>query len=491
MSNEPKQPSGTGIPEIDDELDPGMTTTFFSATHRHKELRRVMLRVTAGPDKGAQIQVTRPRLTVGRSAVNDLVLTDTSVSGTHLQITLGDKRGVLLRDLDSTNGTLVAGLRVREAYIEPGATISLGKTDIKFLSADEVEVPLSGSDHFGALWGASPAMREVFAVLEKVAPTDMSVMIGGQTGTGKELVARALHDESKRADGPFVVLDCGSLPRELAEAAILGHKKGSFTGAIGDRAGAFEEADGGTLFLDEVGELPLDLQPKLLRVLDRREVQRIGESQVRKVDVRVVAATHRDLRHMVGQGQFREDLYFRLSVMTVDMPPLRARGDDILLLANKFLEDFARVHGRAPVLNEEAKQILLEEPWPGNVRQLKNTIERAAHLSTNFVVEPADLHLGRREGRPAVKKFGHEDEPSQSRTDGELPEELYAMPFKEAKSVIVDDFERAYFKRLLAKTDNNLSRASAEAGITRYYLRELLKRLGMHKSSKKKKESRE
>ncbi|HLT34875.1 MAG TPA: sigma 54-interacting transcriptional regulator [Enhygromyxa sp.] len=485
------EPLGTGIPQIDDDLDPGMTTTFFSAPHRHTQLRRVMLRVTAGPDQGAQIQVARPRITVGRSAVNDLVLTDTSVSGTHLQITLGDKRGILLRDLDSTNGTQVNGLRVREAYIEPGTTISLGKTDVLFLSADEVEVPLSGQDHFGALWGASPAMREVFATLEKVAPTDMSVMIGGATGTGKELVARALHDESSRAEGPFVVLDCGSLPRELAEAAILGHRKGSFTGAISDRAGAFEEANGGTLFLDEVGELPLDLQPKLLRVLDRREVQRIGESQVRKVDVRVVAATHRDLRQMVGQGQFREDLYFRLSVMTVELPPLRERGEDILLLARKFLEDFARVHGRAPQLNPEAKQVLLAEPWPGNVRQLKNTIERAAHLSHNLVIEPADLHLGRREGRPGLaKKFNADEESAAEPIAGEtapvLDEELYALPFKEAKQHVVDEFERAYFHRLLAKTDNNLSRASAEAGITRYYLRELLKRLGMHKSNKKK-----
>jgi DNA-binding NtrC family response regulator len=241
------------------------------------------------------------------------------------------------------------------------------------------------------------------------------------------------------------------------------------------------------LFLDEVGELPLDLQPKLLRVLDRREVQRIGESQVRTVDVRVVAATHRDLRQMVGQGQFREDLYFRLTVMNVDLPPLRDRGDDILLLAARFIEDFARVHGRAPQLNAEAKQILLEEPWPGNVRQLKNAIERAAHLSHNSIIEPADLHLGRREGRPTkVKKFGSEGEASESNSDAVLSEEIYAMPFKEAKGVIVDDFERAYFARLLSKTDNNLSRASAEAGITRYYLRELLKRLGMHKSNKKK-----
>lgn len=487
MSNSNKEPLGTGIPQIDDDLDPGMTTTFFSSPHRHTQLRQVMLRVTSGPDRGAQIQVARPRITIGRSAVNDLVLTDTSVSGTHLQITLGDKRGILIRDLDSTNGSSVGDIRIREAYIEPGTTIAVGKTEVLFLSADEVEVPLSGQDHFGALWGTSPALREVFAILEKVAPTDMSVMIGGETGTGKELVARALHDESKRAAKPFVVLDCGSLPRSLAEAAILGHKKGSFTGAISDRAGAFEEADGGTLFLDEIGELPLDLQPKLLRVLDRSEVQRIGESQVRNVDVRVVAATHRDLRQMVGQGQFREDLYFRLSVMTVDMPPLRDRADDILLLAHKFLEDFARIHGRSFQLGQEAKDVLLTERWRGNVRQLKNTIERAAHLARTTTIEPADLHLGRREG-PISKSRGASQDGDGERMAGRLTEEMYAIPFKEAKQLIVDDFERAYFARLLAKTGNNLSRASAEAGITRYYLRELLKRLGMHKSSKKKKD---
>lgn len=460
-----------------DAAEAGMTTTFFSAVNRTTRVRRVVLRVTAGPDKGSQIQVASQRITVGRSAVNDLALTDSSVSGTHLEILLSDKQGILLRDLGSTNGTTVGGVRVREAWIEPGTKISLGKTELEFLSADAVEVQLSEQDSYGAMWGASPAMREVFAVLEKIAPTEMSVLIGGETGCGKELVARALHDESPRADKPFVVLDCGSLPRELAEAAILGHKKGAFTGAINDRAGAFEDAHGGTLFLDEIGELPLDLQPKLLRVLDRREVQRIGETQVRKVDVRVVAATHRDLRKMVGSGQFREDLYFRLSVMSVDLPPLRDRGDDILLLARRFLGDFKRQVGTEVKLSNEAKAALLAEEWPGNVRELKNTIERAAYLAKDGLISPSDLFLGRR--RPAVQT----SQSSQSQ-DGVLSAPDYNLPFKEGKQVLVDEFEREYFRRLLAKTDNNLSRAAGEAGITRYYLRELLKRLGMHKSSK-------
>jgi DNA-binding NtrC family response regulator len=455
-----------------------MTTTFFAAQHTHKQLRRVMLRVKDGPDRGAQITVARSRLTIGRSAVNDLVLTDTSVSGTHAELVIGEG-GVIIHDLESTNGTFAGAIRIKSAWIEAGTAIKVGKTEIELLSADEVQVPISGEDHFGAMYGSSPAMREVFAVLERVAPTEMSVLIGGETGTGKELVARALHDESNRASGPFVVLDCGSLPRELAEAAILGHKKGSFTGAVGDRAGCFEEANGGTLFLDEIGELPMDLQPKLLRVLDRREVQRIGESNIRKVDVRVVAATHRDLSMMVGQGLFREDLYFRLSVMSVDLPPLRERGADVVMLADRFLEDFVRmVNGTMPKpkISDAAREALVAEPFPGNVRQLKNIIQRAAHLCRASIIEPSDLHLGRREDPRSMATNNDRTAPP-----GSFGAALLDAPFKDAKQTMVDNFEREYFGRLLDRTDGNLSRAAAEAGITRYYLRELLKRLGMHK----------
>ncbi len=452
----------------------GNTTMFFPGQRTHRRLGRVLLRVQEGPDRGAKVQVSRNRLTVGRSAVNDLPLSDTSVSGTHLEILVTDE-GICVRDLGSTNGTFVDGVRVREAFLEPGSVIQIGTTEIVLQAADEVSVPISEREQFGALYGKSPAMREVFATLERIAPTDMSVLVGGETGTGKELVARALHDESKRAKGPFVVLDCGSLPRDLAEAAILGHRKGAFTGAVADRAGAFENADGGTLFLDEIGELPLDLQPKLLRVLDRREVQRIGENKVRKVDVRVVAATHRDLRKLVGQGQFREDLYFRLSVMSVDLPPLRARGDDVVFLAERFLEEFRKVHGRSLTLSNAARQALLAESWPGNVRQLKNVILRAAHLCQGTTIEPADLHLGQRADRMQTPR------PAEPAAADPFGPDLLERPFKEAKQELIDRFERAYLERCMAAADGNLSRAAAEAGITRYYLRELLKRLGMHK----------
>ncbi|MBL9103720.1 MAG: sigma 54-interacting transcriptional regulator [Myxococcales bacterium] len=452
----------------------GMTMTF-AARANSRPLRRVMLKVVDGPDQGTQIQFARPRLTIGRSAVADLVLTDSSISGLHAELLLGPT-GVLLRDLKSTNGTTIHGVRIQEAWVEPGMTLVLGKTQVAFLAEDSVDVPLSGRDHFGALLGQSPAMREVYAVLERVAATEMSVMIGGETGAGKELVARALHDESPRHRGPFVVLDCGALPRELAEAAILGHKKGAFTGAMADRAGCFEDASGGTLFLDEIGELPLDLQPKLLRVLDRREVQRIGESTVRKVDVRVVAATHRDLKAMVSAGSFREDLYFRLSVMTVELPPLRERGDDIVLLAEKFIADTARrlpSTSAAPTLSPAARQALLRHPWPGNVRELKNTLERATYLARG-VIEPADLFLGRAQPAPT---------PAPAPAAPADQEPLYALPFKEAKQTLLDGFETRYFSRLLEAHDHNLSRAAAAAGITRYYLRELLKRLGLHRTS--------
>ncbi len=451
-------------------------TTTFGHTQHSRSLRRVMLRVMDGPDQGAQIQAARPRLTIGRSAVNDLVLTDSSISGLHAELQVS-KGGVLLRDLQSTNGSFVHGVRVQEAWVEPGMTMVLGKTAIAFLAEDEVHVPLSGREQYGAMFGSSPGMREIYAVLERVAGTEMSVMVGGETGSGKELVARALHDESPRHQGPFVVLDCGALPRELAEAAILGHKKGSFTGAMTDRAGCFEEANGGTLFLDEIGELPLDLQPKLLRVLDRREVQRIGESTVRKVDVRIVAATHRDLRNMVSHGSFREDLYFRLSVMAVELPPLRDRGEDILLLAEKFIADTSRrITGRAaPTLSTAARQALLHHAWPGNVRELKNTIERATYLAAHGVIEPADLLLH----RPVATRPS--EPPAAATTPAGDLSALFEQPFKEAKQVLLDDFETRYFTHLLEAHDGNLSRASAAAGITRYYLRELLKRLGLHR----------
>ena len=326
------------------------------------------------------------------------------------------------------------------------------------------------------LIGRAATFRAMLELVARVAPSEATVLLQGESGTGKELVARAIHDASRRADRPFVAVDCSGLTETLFESELFGHEKGAFTGASQRARGKIELAHGGTLFLDEIGELPLDLQPKLLRVLDRREVQRIGESTVRKVDVRIVAATHRDLKTMVSSGSFREDLYFRLSVMSVELPPLRERGDDILVLAEKFIADTGRrLSGKhAPALGLAARQALLRHPWPGNVRELKNTIERATYLAKG-PIEPADLLLGRPAGTRQAEPAAAPSQPA-----GDLGA-LIDLPFKEAKQSVLDDFETRYFTHLLEAHDGNLSRASAEAGITRYYLRELLKRLGLHR----------
>ncbi|MCX4246018.1 sigma 54-interacting transcriptional regulator [Paraliomyxa miuraensis] len=423
----------------------------------HRRLGRVKLRVRSGPDRGREIEVPRTTITGGRSEVNDLVLTDGSVSTTHFELVLRDG-GVLLRDRDSTNGTWIGNARVVEAWIDVGAVFSPGQhTEVELLSAEEVDVPISPHDRFEEMYGASSGMREVFSVLERAANASLDVLLAGETGTGKELAARALHGRSPRAKGPFVVLDCAALPRELAEATILGYKKGAFTGAHEDNAGCFEEAHGGTLFMDEIGELPLELQPKLLRVLDRREVQRIGEVKPRPVDVRLVAATHRDLRQMVGEGKFRADLYYRLDELTVTLPALRERGSDMLLLADRFLQGFARDRGVALSFSDEAYQALRAHPWPGNVRELKKVIKRAAMLCPGSTVRRDDLVLGGAVANDA------------------LDESIYRLPLDEART----EFEREYFKRLLERTRGNVSEAARQTGYTRQGLRDLLKRIGL------------
>jgi DNA-binding NtrC family response regulator len=424
----------------------------------HRRLGRVKLRVRSGPDRGREVEVARASITGGRSDVNDLVLSDGSVSTTHFELLLREG-GVLLRDRGSTNGTWIGNVRIVSAWIDVGTVFSPGqRIEVELVTADEVDVLISPHDRFEELHGASPSMREVFTILEQAATASLDVLVHGETGTGKELAARAVHSRSPRAAGPFVVLDCAALPRELAEATILGYKKGAFTGALEDNAGCFEEAHGGTLFMDEIGELPLDLQPKLLRVLDRREVQRIGEVKTRTVDVRLVAATHRDLRQMVGEGKFRSDLYYRLAELTVTLPALRERGSDVLLLADRFLEGFARTRGVSLTFADEAYQALLAHAWAGNVRELKKVIKRAAMLCQGPRVQRDDLILG-----------------SRSVEVGDTADEIYSLPLEQARMA----FEREYFTRLLEQTGGNVSEAARRTGYTRQGLRDLLKRIGV------------
>ncbi len=451
---------------------PALTTIFVDERATKRRLKRGRLLVIEGPDQGRELSIERERVTIGRSLICDLVLADKAVSGTHCEI-VASEQGVLLKDLGSTNGTSVGDLRIREVWIRPGTVIHAGQTSLRYEAGEgEVEIDLSQEERYFDLIGKSVRMREIFAVLGKVAPSDLTVMIHGQTGTGKELVARALHSGSRRKDQPLVVQDCSAIPENLIESTLFGHERGAFTGATDRRKGSFEQAEGGTIFLDEIGELDLSLQPKLLRVLENREVKRVGGDRTIPVNVRVVAATNRDLRQMVNEGTFREDLYFRLSVVTVELPPLAERPEDVQLLTETFLEEFSK--RRFPGTNEQltigkgAMARLKSYPWPGNVRELRNTLERAAFLADESELTVKDLMPSSQKTPVAILPGGNAER---------FVEE--GMPFKEAKQKVLDSFEPAYLKALLDKYGDNITRSAQAAGLTRYHLRELAKRYGV------------
>ena len=427
--------------------------------------------VVDGPDRGKEMVVDKASIKIGTFKGCEFVLTDKTVSRTHCEIrTVED--GFLLRDDGSTNGTVMDGYKVREIYLKPGTIFHVGKTAMRFQPLSErVEIPLSAQNRFGNVLGVSVKMREVFGVLEKIAPTDLTVLIEGETGTGKEVVARAIHQNSTRKNKAFIVVDCGAIPRNLIESELFGHEKGSFTGATELRKGAFELANSGTIFLDELGELPLDLQPKLLRALENREIRRIGSPAPIHIDLRVIAATNRNLMEMVTQNTFREDLFFRLAVAKVRIPPLRERKDDVPALVEAFLANLsadaaADVEGtpRAFSVTERGLQSLMAYHWPGNVRELRNVIERAVFLSESGSVDVSDIML---DPRQAQGQAG----PS---TSYDLD-----IPFKDAKNKIVESFERAYLRNLLTRNKGNISRSAREAEIERKYLKDLMKKHGL------------
>ncbi len=467
-----------------------MTTIFDNGRPTVRHLKKGKLVVISGPDQGKEVEIGKPRITAGRSLINDLQLFDKAISSSHFEV-VADDHGYRLRDLDSTNGLYVGELRVRDVFLKPNTVFRVGHTDIRFTSTQEViEIALSKRDNFDDVVGASVRMREIFATLEKVAPSELTVMVTGETGTGKEMVARGIHQASHRKAKPFVVLDCGAIPKDLIESTLFGHEKGSFTGAVGQHHGCFEQANGGTIFLDEIGELDISLQPKLLRVLENREVKRVGGDKVIKVDVRVVAATNRDLRQMVSLGTFREDLYFRLSVIHVELPPLRDRKDDVPALANLFLADLAQRRGMQMSFGPDALQSLQSHSWPGNVRELRNVVERAASLCDGAVVRRNDLYFNRDMSPPAsaaARPTMTNATSSGAGAGGEngegagfpIPSFQPGVDFKESKQRVVDAFEQQYLKLLLDRHDGNITRSAQEAGLTRYHLRELLKRHGL------------
>ncbi len=458
--------------------------------------RRYRLRVVAGPDQGKELALEDGTTMVGTHADNDLVLSDATVSRHHLELRVR-RDGIEVRDLETTNGTKHGGARIGQVILVGPARLRLGKhteLDVEPVDSDVVLGEWSG-DRFGDVLGTTQPMRRLFALLAKAATTEATILLSGETGTGKEAIAEAVHQLSGRASGPFVVVDCGSIPHELIASELFGHAKGAFTGAGTDKQGLIEAANHGSLFLDEIGELALDLQPQLLRVLDRRQVRRVGETQAIDVDIRVIAATHRDLRAMIRAGQFREDLYYRLAVVATQVPPLRDRKADIPAIATWFAERMGR---GSFALSPTLLELLEHHDWPGNVRELRNVVERALSLGDAALADLGDSATLRAASDPSgaadpsdlgapsgpVGPSGTDD-PAQAtveaprRSSTAPPGDMLDLPFKEAKAALVESFERDYLTALLARHRGNISRAAAEAGIDRNYIHRLVKKYGL------------
>jgi DNA-binding NtrC family response regulator len=392
-----------------------------------------------------------------------MVLTDPTVSGKHVGFAAVGA-AIHVRCRESLNGTYLGETRIRSAEVPMGALLTLGKSLVAVHPRWYVrEVSPSLARQFGQLIGESVAMREIFALLERVSPSDITVLIEGESGTGKEVAARSIHDASQRSAGPYVVFDCSAVPSQLIESELFGHEKGAFSGAIADREGAFRRADGGTLCLDELGELPLDLQPKLLRVLESGEVRSIGSDTMRQVDVRVIAATNRDLHAEARRGNFRTDLLYRLEVVKLRLPPLRHRPEDIPALVAHFLS------GKLPpgdVVAGPKLQQLLSYSWPGNARELRNVLQRAIALAQAPGRNPAFsslvFNLGPASQGPLTIGMS-------------FPGVSSPMPFKDAKAQLLASFERAYVESLLERHDHNVSKAAQAAGLSRKHLYSLIK----------------
>jgi transcriptional regulator with PAS, ATPase and Fis domain len=417
------------------------------------------LLVVDGPSKGLRVAVNEGLARVGAAPANHLRLADATVSRMHCEIRVRPQ-GILLRDCGSTNGTFVEGVRVREGDVRPGALVRVGNSAFRIEdSGGGAFLPVSERGSFGECVGASLEMRRLYSTLERVAATSTTVLIEGETGTGKDVVARSLHQNSPRAQKSFVAIDCGAIPVNLIESELFGHMRGAFSGAEMDRRGVFEEASGGTLFLDEIGELPLHVQSKLLRAIETRSVRRLGSNQEKPVDVRILAATNRSLARCVNEGTFREDLYYRLAVVEVTLPPLRARREDIATLAKHFYE---RLGGGAP-LSPEFLAMLAARGWPGNVRELRNYMERTVALG---LVEASPT--------PTVDPAG--TSVPLAAVEGLMPLHL---PLKDARQAWTESFESIYVRSLLRKTDGNLTRAAELAGVNRRFMQRLVARLGL------------
>jgi len=411
--------------------------------------------VVEGPDTGARVESESETLSIGSAETNDLRLNDPTVSRYHVELRRGDD-GILVIDNGSTNGTIYESARIERGTLSRGAVLTLGNTRVRIDDGTRITLALHGDDELAGLHGRTQVMRRLMARVHKAASAQMAVLVIGESGTGKELIARAIHEESSRQKKPFVTVDCGALSPTLVASELFGHEKGSFTGAEQQHVGAFERADGGTLFLDEIGELGADLQPTLLGVLERGRFRRVGGRKEVSVDVRVVAATHRDLRAEVNEGSFRLDLYYRLAVIVLGVPPLRERIEDVPLLVEHFLREVGHDGAVGEVFSDAAMASLCRHRWPGNVRELRNVVE--ATVAMGETPPLVDLPL---------------------LADALTPDRMLTMPYKEARRTLLDDFERRYVSRLLEKNGDNVSAAAREGRMDRTYLIKLIQRQGL------------
>ena len=412
-------------------------------------LAQCKLTVVKGPTRGKEYVLSGDVIRVGKSDENDLVLPEETVSRVHLEI-LRDTKGYLLRDLHSTNGTFLDGAEIREAYIRAGSVITVGNVQLKFQPFEErIDVAPSSRESLGELVGRSQGMREVFGLIERVAPTEATILVEGEAGAGKDAAARVAHAHSKRQGGPFVAVDCRGPAGQAIESELFGHEKGAFPGAHTARQGAFELAQGGTLYLDEIGELPMDVQPKLLRVLEQRELKRAGGNRTIKVDVRVIASSRRNLQRETERGRFRDDLFFRLCGVTVRLPPLRERREDIPLIVAQ-VRARREERGHPLELDAAGEAALAAHDWPGNVRELCAVLERGMPVSAGGAAA-----LGEAAPDP-------EFDPRKS--------------YRQNKDRFERGFESRYLRWLLGRAEGNISRAAREADMDRKYLHKLLKK---------------
>jgi len=408
--------------------------------------------VLSGPDAGRVLKLDEgQRYLIGSATDRALVLREPKVSRRHLEIeVLGD--GVRITDCESRNGSFHEGARFREILVGTGAVIRVGDSELQLLSGERgVPMPAADSDRFGGLVGRSLSMRQLFTLLSRAAVSDVPILVRGETGTGKEVCAEAVHARSQRAQGPFVVFDCAAVPPALIESELFGHARGAFTGAHTARDGAFVQAHTGTLFIDEIGELPLELQPRLLRAIDRQQVKPLGAAGYREVDVRVVAATHRDLREEVHAKRFREDLFHRLTVVQALLPPLRKRKEDIPHLVREL------VGPSGPEVSPAALALLTEHDWPGNVRELRNVLERARSLAL-------------KSGMLTPTELGFEGVAVDETREG----------FHAAKDRLIATWERGWVTELLKRAKGNVSRAARLGQLDRVSLHRLMKKHGIN-----------